>query len=40
MMNKNDVLAALLAAMIIASFAGYRFEVGTGGLIFERNIAR
>jgi hypothetical protein len=40
-LNKNRVavLLALITMMVIAAGYGYRLQLGTTGLIFERNIS-
>jgi hypothetical protein len=40
-LNKNRIatLLAVITMMLIAGGFGYRLQVNTGGLIFERNIS-
>jgi hypothetical protein len=41
-LNKNRIvlIIALLAMVLIAAGSGYRLQVSTSGLIFERNAAK
>jgi hypothetical protein len=41
-LNKNRLatLLAVIAMMLIAGGFGYRLQLNTGGLVFERNVSR